>query len=150
MFLHSLSKETRSGWKPATLNALSQTLNLPRNEKDPSLSLKSYPPSSTNSDFPKPGKFTMYSMLLFSPLIEKMRSMAGTSLRHHRNLSKEKKNTKSKRSYVTAELRSSRFFLIRWKGYSAEEDSWVPERNLKHAKTTLASYKKLHPTVFSR
>ena len=42
----------------------------------------------------------------------------------------------------------SRSFLIRWKGYSAEEDSWVPERDLKHAKSALTSYKKLHPSVF--
>ena len=39
-------------------------------------------------------------------------------------------------------------FLIRWKGYSAEEDSWVPEWDLKHAKSALTSYKKLHPSVF--
>ena len=43
---------------------------------------------------------------------------------------------------------SSRSFLIRWKGYLAEEDSWVPERDLKHAKSALASYKKLHPSIF--
>ena len=43
---------------------------------------------------------------------------------------------------------SSRSFLIRWKGYSAEEDSWVPEQDLKNAKSTLTLYKKLHPSVF--
>ena len=43
---------------------------------------------------------------------------------------------------------SSRSFLIRWKGYSAEEDSWVPERDLKHAKSALTLYKKLHPSAF--
>ena len=43
---------------------------------------------------------------------------------------------------------SSHSFLIRWKGYSAEEDSWVPEQDLKHAKSALTSYKKLHPSVF--
>ena len=43
---------------------------------------------------------------------------------------------------------SSHSFLIRWKGYSAEEDSWVPERDLKNAKSALALYKKLHPSVF--
>ena len=43
---------------------------------------------------------------------------------------------------------SSRSFLIRWKGYSAEEDSWVPERDLKNAKSALTSYKNLHPSVF--
>ena len=42
----------------------------------------------------------------------------------------------------------SQSFLIQWKGYSAEEDSWVPECALKHAKSALTSYKKLHPSVF--
>ena len=42
---------------------------------------------------------------------------------------------------------SSRSFLIQWKGYSAKEDSWVPERDLKHAKSTLYSYKTLHPST---
>ena len=44
---------------------------------------------------------------------------------------------------------SQRSFLIQWKGYSAEEDSWIPERDLKNAKSTLTDYKKRHPTVFS-
>ena len=44
---------------------------------------------------------------------------------------------------------SSHSFLIRWKGYSAKEDSWVPERDLKHAKSALAAYKNLHPSAFS-
>ena len=43
---------------------------------------------------------------------------------------------------------TKRSFLIQWKGYSAKEDSWIPERNLKNAKCTLAAYKRLHPTVF--
>ena len=43
---------------------------------------------------------------------------------------------------------SSHSFLIRWKGYLAEEDSWVPERDLKHAKSALTLYKKLHPSTF--
>ena len=43
---------------------------------------------------------------------------------------------------------STRSFLIRWKGYLAEEDSWVPEQDLKNAKSALAAYKKLHPSVF--
>ena len=43
---------------------------------------------------------------------------------------------------------SSHSFLIQWKGYSAKEDSWVLERDLKHAKSALTSYKKLHLSVF--
>ena len=43
---------------------------------------------------------------------------------------------------------SNRSFLIRWKGFSTEEDSWEPERNLKHAKSTLEEYKRQHPTTF--
>ena len=43
---------------------------------------------------------------------------------------------------------SSCSFLIQWKGYSAEEDLWVSERDLKHAKSALTSYKKLHPSIF--
>ena len=39
-------------------------------------------------------------------------------------------------------------FLIRWKGYSAEEDSWIPEENLSHATETLQEYKTLHPSAF--
>ena len=43
---------------------------------------------------------------------------------------------------------SSCSFLIRWKGYSAEKDSWVPEQNLKHPKSALTAYKNLHPSTF--
>ena len=43
----------------------------------------------------------------------------------------------------------AQMFLIRWKGYSAEEDSWIAERELKHAKSALEDYTKLHPSVFS-
>ena len=39
-------------------------------------------------------------------------------------------------------------FLIRWKGYVAEEDSWVCERNLNHTKSALTTYKRLHPAIF--
>ena len=39
-------------------------------------------------------------------------------------------------------------FLIRWKGFSAKDDSWEPKQNLKHSKTTLAEYKKQHPAIF--
>ena len=44
---------------------------------------------------------------------------------------------------------SSHMFLIQWKDYSAEEDSWVPEWDLKHAKSALLDYKQLHPSTFS-
>ena len=37
---------------------------------------------------------------------------------------------------------SNHSFLIRWKGFSAEEDSWEPEWNLKHAKSALEAYKR--------
>ena len=45
---------------------------------------------------------------------------------------------------------STRMFLIRWKGYLAEEDSWIAERELKHAKSAPEDYKKLYPSVFSQ
>ena len=35
-------------------------------------------------------------------------------------------------------------FLIRWKGYGPEDDSWEPASNLKHSKETLEEYKKRH------
>ena len=40
-------------------------------------------------------------------------------------------------------------FLIQWKGYLAKEDSWVPEWDLKNAKSALIDYKKWHSTIFS-
>ena len=43
---------------------------------------------------------------------------------------------------------TKQLFLIQWKGYSAEEDSWIPEWNLKNAKSALTAYKRLHPTAF--
>ena len=44
---------------------------------------------------------------------------------------------------------TSHFFLIQWIGYLAKEDSWIPEWNLKHAKSALTTlYKKPHSTVF--
>ena len=44
---------------------------------------------------------------------------------------------------------SACMFLIRWKGYLAEEDSWIDERELKHAESALEDYKRLHPSIFS-
>jgi len=35
-------------------------------------------------------------------------------------------------------------FLIRWKGYSVEDDTWEPASNLKNARETLDEYKKRH------
>ena len=40
-------------------------------------------------------------------------------------------------------------YLIQWKGYLAKEDSWIAEQELKHVKSALEDYKKLHPSVFS-
>ena len=33
-------------------------------------------------------------------------------------------------------------YLVSWKGYSTAEDRWLPEKELKHAKTILETYKK--------
>ena len=44
---------------------------------------------------------------------------------------------------------SAHMFLIQWKGYLAEEDLWIAEQELKHAKSALEDYKKLHPSIFS-
>lgn len=35
-------------------------------------------------------------------------------------------------------------FLIRWKNYGPEHDTWEPERNLKNCQTMLERYKHLH------
>jgi len=35
-------------------------------------------------------------------------------------------------------------FLIRWKGFTAEDDTWEPASNLKHAKETLNEYKRVN------
>ena len=43
---------------------------------------------------------------------------------------------------------SQQSFLIWWKGYLAKDDSWVPEWDLKNAKSTLDDYKRQHSTVF--
>ena len=39
-------------------------------------------------------------------------------------------------------------FLIRWKGYSAAEDTWEPERNLGNAQPLIVKYKIARPTDF--
>ena len=41
-----------------------------------------------------------------------------------------------------------RTFLIRWKGYSAAEDTWEPERNLGNAQPLIKEYKIARPTDF--
>ena len=41
-----------------------------------------------------------------------------------------------------------RTFLIRWKGYSAAEDTWEPERNLGNAQPLITKYKIARPTDF--
>ena len=43
---------------------------------------------------------------------------------------------------------SNRSFLIRWKGFSTEDNSWEPERNVKHSKSALTKYRKRHPSTF--
>jgi hypothetical protein len=45
---------------------------------------------------------------------------------------------------------NNHLYLIRWKGYTAKEDTWIPERELKHAKTALLTYKKAHPITFPK
>ena len=39
-------------------------------------------------------------------------------------------------------------FLIRWKGYSAAEDTWEPERNLDNAQLLIEKYKIAQPADF--
>ena len=41
-----------------------------------------------------------------------------------------------------------RMFLIRWKGYSAAEDTWEPERNLGNARPLIKDYTIARPTEF--
>ena len=43
---------------------------------------------------------------------------------------------------------SRRTFLIRWKGYSAAEDTWEPERNLGNSQPLIVDYKTAQPTEF--
>ena len=43
---------------------------------------------------------------------------------------------------------SCRTFLIRWKGYSAAEDTWEPERNLGNSQPLIVDYKTAQPTEF--
>ena len=39
-------------------------------------------------------------------------------------------------------------FLIRWKGYSAAEDTWEPERNLGNAQPLIIEYKSPDQLIF--
>ena len=39
-------------------------------------------------------------------------------------------------------------YLLWWKGYSAEEDSWLPEAEFKNAPATLKAYNASHPLSF--
>jgi hypothetical protein len=45
---------------------------------------------------------------------------------------------------------NNRLYLIQWQGYTAKEDTWIPERELKHAKTVLLAYKKIHSIAFPK
>ena len=40
-------------------------------------------------------------------------------------------------------------YLIWWRGYSTEEDSWLPEMEFKNAPATLKAYKTSHSSAFS-
>jgi hypothetical protein len=44
--------------------------------------------------------------------------------------------------------RGRRQYLVSWKGYSAAENTWEPEGNLKHAQTILRAYKLRYPQEF--
>ena len=36
-------------------------------------------------------------------------------------------------------------FLVRWKGYSKDDDSWEPAKNLKNAPYAIDNFYKCHP-----
>jgi chromobox protein 5 len=40
-----------------------------------------------------------------------------------------------------------REFLVRWKGYSAEHDTWEPADNLTNCPSILEKYKKEHQLI---
>ena len=42
--------------------------------------------------------------------------------------------------------RGKTLFLIRWKGYSTEDDMWEPKTNLRNAKEALAKFRQKYPT----
>jgi hypothetical protein len=44
--------------------------------------------------------------------------------------------------------RGRRQYLVSWKGYSAAENTWEPEGNLKHAQTILRAYQLRYPQEF--
>jgi hypothetical protein len=44
--------------------------------------------------------------------------------------------------------RGRRQYLVSWKGYSAAENTWEPEGNLKYAQTILRAYKLRYPQEF--
>jgi hypothetical protein len=40
--------------------------------------------------------------------------------------------------------KKNREFLVRWKGHSAEHDTWQPEDTLRNCQSVLTKYKKEH------
>ena len=46
-------------------------------------------------------------------------------------------------------IRGKLHYLIRWKGYSPSEDSWVAAGELEHARAAVDAFHKAHPNALS-